>query len=438
MKYNELIERLGRCEGNSLILGFAGTGKSFLINQLSAKLGGRCLILSPTGLTAFNIDGQTIDAFLGCLGKLFKNNLPKNKLEEIKDFYDYIIVDEISMVHHFKLNRIYDFQKMLYAEGKKIKIIMVGDIFQLPPVVTNDMIDAFSQLYQTNVNVDSFLFFKSQGFYEDFQSGMNLFLLTKNYRQNDSYFEKVLQKIALGSVCKNDIDFINQRAVKLTLDNYFERIPIILPDKGSCTAINGQMLSKCSSIMWNNPYIEKELKAGDPLAPHYYEMIEPFVFAYEARIIFIQNDIYGYWMNGTEGDIVCISTDYYNNLIISVKTKNGVINCAPTRQYLRRLVYNSKTHRIENENVAIVRQFPLKLAFAMTIHKAQGLTLDQMAFNKGAGMFAPGQTYVALSRVRNIEDLTLHVPIELSDIQVSRAIRSFYDDFSKNCTVISG
>jgi hypothetical protein len=300
------------------------------------------------------------------------------------------------------------------------------------------MIEVFSKLYHTIVNDDSFLFFNSQRFCEDFQRGMNLFLLTKNHRQNDSNFEKVLQRIALGSASKKDVDFINQRAVKMTLDNFFERIPIILPDKSSCMRINGKMLSKCQGIMRNDPYIEKEPKEREPLAPHYYEMLEPFDFAYEARIIFIQNDIYGNWMNGTEGDIAGFYTDYYNNRIITVKTKNGVINCTPTRQYLRRLVYNSDRHTVENENVAIVRQFPLKLAFAMTIHKAQGLTLDQMALNKGAGIFAPGQTYVALSRVRNIEDLTLHVPIELSDIQVSRAIRSFYDDFSENCTVISG
>jgi len=113
------------------------------------------------------------------------------------------------------------------------------------------------------------------------------------------------------------------------------------------------------------------------------------------------------------------------------------MNCTPTTQYLRQLVYNNKKCIIENVNVAVVKQFPLRLAFAMTIHKAQGLTLKKMTFNKGAGLFASGQAYVVLSRVRCIDDLTLHVPIELSDIKVSREIMKFFDIFVKKCTVIN-
>jgi hypothetical protein len=215
--------------------------------------------------------------------------------------------------------------------------------------------------------------------------------------------------------------------------------PIIIPDRVCSRAINEEWLKKYLGIAWWSPTIEKEPIAQEQNDSDYNEMIAPFYFARTVPVIFTQNDIiWKMWVNGTKGSIFNYGYDYNQNPFIEVETDEGsIISCNPPNQYLSRPGYNRKKQKIENENIAIVRQFPLQLAFSMTIHKAQGLTLDKMAINKGPGFFSAGQAYVALSRVRSIDNLTLHVKIEASDIMVSRDIREFFDIFVKYCKEVN-
>jgi ATP-dependent exoDNAse (exonuclease V) alpha subunit len=433
LKYTDFIEQLCSCRGNALILGFAGTGKSTLIKNLSIKMGDRCLKLTPTGQTASNIDGITIDSLLECYRKK-----PTSTINKIMYLYDCIIIDEISMVHYFKLDIIYKLQEKLAELGKKICIIMVGDIFQLPPVITKDMKKAYSKLNNRVLDYDDFLFFQSEYFQKDTVNNLGLYILNKNYRQNNQYFEEVLQKIATGFADKHDLEYINQRVIKMDLDTFFQHCPILVPHRYTVKYFNNRRLQYFDQRDCNYPIYEKVLKGYEEVDEYYQDITEPIYYARFANIVFNQNNIYEHWANGTRGIITNFEIDYFGNKSLEIRIENGnLVKCKPTLHYIRRFIYNESKNSVDTENVAIIKQFPFILGFAITIHKAQGMTLESMTFNVASGTFADGQIYVALSRVRDIKDLYLHVPISIKDIKVSTKIKEFYNDFTGKCIEIT-
>jgi ATP-dependent exoDNAse (exonuclease V) alpha subunit len=432
MNNTELIDTLCCNTCNSLVLGFAGSGKSTMVKRLSLKIGERCLKLAPTGQTASNIDGFTLDSLLECY-KIAKTST----LEKLKNMYDYIIIDEISMVHDYKLSLIYQILTRLSKHGKLIKLIMVGDIFQLLPVVTKDMIKAFSLYHKKALIPEDFIFFNSEEFKKDFNNHLQLYLLTSNYRQKETYFGKILKKIAIGIANKQDIEYINQRVVSFNKDTFYQNCPVIIPHRFTVKLFNKLRLFKFPSIICNYPIFDKIKNGYKEVDAYYRDITEPIYFALDTPIIFNQNDTNGHWVNGTKGIISNYYEDYLNKKVVEIKTERGeIVKCSPTKHFLRRFIYDSITKTVKTENVAVIIQLPFNLGFALTVHKSQGMTLNTMTFNIGNGLFASGQLYVALSRVRKIDNLSLHIPIRLRDIIVSSVIREFYEIFLKKCEII--
>lgn len=430
LKYIEFIEYICASKNNCLIHGFAGTGKSTLIKEISCKIGEKCLILAPTGQAAYNIDGSTIDSLLACYEKSKIGNIKKLEIR-----YDYIIIDEISMVHSYKLDSIYRIIEKVMAKGKRIKLIMIGDPFQLPPVVTKDMRKAFSRKNNKAMLDEDFYFFQSEKFQKDFSENLERFLLTINFRQSNEYFQKVLTKIATGSADQNDIDYINQRVVGLNEETFYQTTPVVLPHKAVAKNFNMRRLCKFEPATCFYPEFEKVTEGYKEVEAHYRDVIEPLYFAIGVPIIFTQNDYFNKcWVNGTKGVITDIVPDYGGNLTVEVRSdRNEIVKCSPTKHTLKRFLYNEDKKCVENESVAVVRQFPFILGFVCTVHKSQGMTLDSMCFNKGGNLFAPGQLYVALSRVKEVTGLSLHVPINLTDIKVSPVVKEYFDTFKLKC-----
>jgi hypothetical protein len=432
MKYIDFINYLYKTNFNCVIHGFAGTGKSTLITQLSNLMGERCLKLAPTGHTAYHIYGSTLDSLLYCYEKAKPSVL--SKLEQL---YDCIVVEEISMVDAIKIDKLYEIRETLLKRGKRIKFIFIGDPFQLPPVATPNKLQVYSKKNKKAMTPEDFYFFESKRFQKDYFDNLECFFLTKNYRQSDGGFGKVLSNIATGSANQKDIDYINARVVEPDQQLNIDNTPIVVPQRSGVYNFNNFFLQNFDHKGFNNAYIENMTIGFNDIDTECRNITEPVVYAVNAPVVFSQNDVNGHWVNGTRGIITNRLWDYYGNTILEIRTnRNETVQCTPTKHILRRFIYNEEEDTVENECVAVIWQLPLILGFALTVHKSQGMTIDTMAFNSGEGLFSPGQLYVALSRVRKIEDLKLHVPVSKKDIIVSNRVREYFDDFYKRCTTV--
>ena len=427
---DNLIEHILCSDKHCIIHGFAGTGKNTLIKQLAEYLGKKCLKLAPTGNTAYNIDGTTLDSLLSCYE--WSPNSTLNKLE----LYDFIVLDEVSMTHSYKLDAIFSILDCLKKRSKKIRLILIGDPFQLPPVVTKNMVKAFSERARKRMSYDDFYFFNSKHFKDNFNN-MECFLLTKNYRQTDIHYHAILKKIAQGIIDQDELEYINQRFIFYENAQSLNEYPIIVPTKKGVGVFNNNFLKTCKRIFSSIPVVERKDDGYDDIESGHESLLEPLNYSIGAPIVFTQNDLHRRWVNGTKGLICNQNTDSYENTNIEIKTDGDhYFMCEPTKHKLQRFVFKPETNAIENVTLAVIRQFPFILGYAITVHRAQGMTLNSMAFNTGEGLFSPGHLYVALSRVRRLDDLTLHVPLSKKDIIISHYVKAYFDAFTKRCISI--
>jgi ATP-dependent exoDNAse (exonuclease V) alpha subunit len=426
--YNDLIQRIISTQDNVVVHGLAGSGKSELIKEISNQMGKRCLLLAPTGNTALNIMGTTIDSLL-----MQYQYTPCSVLDEIENEYDAIILDEISMVDSIKLDCLYKIADALQKREKRIKLILVGDPFQLPPVVMDDKIKAYSKLKNKILMFDNFYFFKSKLFLENIYN-TECYFLKRNYRQKDLQYNGVLQRIAMGLASNLDIEYLNESVI--SSENILTHTipPIIVTTRNGFQYFNGLYLCQHEDIQTINPiFVEKKVKYEN-IMHECRHLISPLQYAIGVPVVFNQNDPNGQWVNGTKGYIVDQYRDGNRKLHLIVKTANNeTIDCKQILHRIYRFIYNKKTHLVENKCVASIKQFPFILGFSLTVHKAQGMTLESMTFNISEGIFVPGQLYVALSRVRQFNNLILHVPLKNKDVLVSDHVKNYFDSFYKRC-----
>lgn len=426
-----LIKHIINTDKNCIIHGFAGTGKSTFIQQLAKHLGDRCLKLAPTGNTAYNIDGVTSASLLYCFQKH-----PHNTLAKLEELYDLIIIDEISMIHSIYLETFFEILETLYKRGKKMKMVLVGDPFQLPPVVTKNMLQAYSMMLRKQLTVDDFYFFNSKRFRDNFNN-MECFLLENNYRQNDTDFVNVLIKISQGFADQDCLDYLNQRVIRPNFYSPPFEAPIIAPTRNGVNLFNRHYMKTFENTISVTPSVESMTIGYEDIEDECRYLLNPFDYAIDAPIVFTQNNENKRWVNGTKGVIQGHYLDNYDNthLLIITEREEELI-CSQTKHRLQRFVYKQETDTVENETVAVILQFPFILGFAITVHRAQGMTLNSMTFNVGEGLFSPGQLYVALSRVKNLESLILHVPLDKKDIIVSNNVKKYFDAFNDRCVFV--
>jgi ATP-dependent exoDNAse (exonuclease V) alpha subunit len=415
-----------------LIHGPAGSGKSWFLRMLARAMCG-CLKMAPTGLSAYNIDGVTVDSLLSCY-----NSNPETTLRDIGRRYSCIIVDEISMVPYFKIDELFSIIEKLPKQehDQPLKLVMIGDPHQLPPVTTDDMIEAYSRKEGRQLEKDDFYFFKSKKFREYYvENKIACYYLTNNYRQKDDRnYAETLNKIAVGEIDRKSLDYLNQQIMS-TGDLLQESIPpIIAPTKKAVSFFNKIMLGNSAQVFSNAISWILKPECIDNIKIDYSDITESVQYRIDAPIIFIQNDKNGEWVNGTSGVIKNIDAKG----IISILTdRNVIVECEPTKHLLSRLVYNKDSDKVETKYVAIAKQLPFVLGYAMTIHRCQGMTLDHMTLNSANGLFAPGQLYVALSRLKSLQGLHLHVKIDESDIITAPSVNKYFDAFMKRCVKIS-
>jgi hypothetical protein len=419
----QLFERIEYSQESFFITGKAGTGKSTFIHYFDATTKKKILKLAFTGIAAINVGGQTIHSFFRFP---FKPMLPQD--DEITRFAktsekykiilqtDTIIIDEVSMLRADILEaidyslRINGGDRYLPFGGKQL--LFVGDIFQLPPVV-NQNSEAerilFTEEYKSMYFFDAPAYKVAAPITVEFQ---------KSHRQaNDLYFVQLLDKVRTCNVDYHLIEELNER-VKPNYQSLGDDFEMNL-----CTSnqiADTENRRQLEALPSNSHVFEAKI-TGDYKEDKYPTALR-LELKQHAQVILLKNEPSMRWVNGTLAKVDFISENY-----IEIRLQDGSIHkLEPTTWEHRKYVYNRDTRKIASEVVGTFTQFPLKLAWALTIHKSQGLSFDKVVVDLGSGAFVNGQVYTALSRCRTLEGLVLKRKLKSSDIIADQRLLGFW------------
>ena len=413
------------------LTGKAGTGKSTFLRYICDNIRKRYVVLAPTGIAAINAGGSTIHSFfkmpfrpilpddpdLSLQGNRIYELLKYNKTQrKLLKEVELIIIDEISMVRADMIDfidrvlRVFSGNMRTPFGGKQL--LLVGDIYQLEPVVPADIRDILARFYPTP------FFFSARAFKE---ISLVPIELRKTYRQTDSRFIDLLDKIRCNKAGAEELALLNTRyGIRQTEEDDFSIT--LATRRDQVDAINERHLNALAGESFTfEGEISGDFPTGSLPTPKALELKTG------AQIMFIKNDTEHRWVNGSLGIVSDISAEQKINIILESGDEHTI---EPSVWENIRYTYNEKEKRIEEKVLGTYRQYPLRLAWAITVHKSQGLTFNRVVIDFTGGAFAGGQTYVALSRCTSLEGITLTKPIAQRDIFVNPEVVRFSSTFN--------
>jgi energy-coupling factor transporter ATP-binding protein EcfA2 len=413
----DVMETTGR---HIFITGKAGTGKSTLLDYFRNATRKKIAVLAPTGVAALNVRGQTIHSFCR-----FKPDITLDKVKKISGkgaaLYknlDAVIIDEISMVRADLLDCVERFLSLNGPHPKKrfggLQMVFIGDLYQLPPVVTSAERNVFSTQYETPY------FFSSRIFNEP-NFDMEFVELEKIYRQTEEDFIRLLNAIRNRSVTDEDIGRLNCR-----YDAGF-----VPPDEDffiHLTSTNDLAYKRNQeklALLPGRTFRYQGLLEGEFDKSHLPtdELLE---LKRGAQVMMVNNDPNGRWVNGSIGRIVGVEKAKSSPDALAVELRDGFeVDVEPYTWEIFKLDFDERAGKLFSETIGSFTQYPLRLAWAITIHKSQGKTFDKVVIDIGRGTFAHGQVYVALSRCTNFDGIVLKKEIKKSHIRMDWRVIKF-------------
>lgn len=433
-EFKNALDLINRTRQSVFLTGKAGTGKSTFLKYLCDTTSKKFITLAPTGIAAINANGATLHSFfklpfrpmlpddpdLSLLsGRIFDFFKYKKEHRKIIQEVELIIIDEISMVRADTIDcidrilRVYSGNMRLPFGGKQL--VFVGDIFQLEPVVTSDSRDIINKFYANA------FFFSANVFRE-----MNLIPIefTKIYRQTDKVFIGILDRIRNNTATATDLQLLNKQHNSSFNPTDEEMYITLATRRDNVDFINERKMSELktpeflSTGVIDGDFPESSLPTAKEL-----------ILKEHAQVMFIRNDMQWprRWVNGTLG-VVSQIDDMGNVFVLMEDGKEVQVDLETWRNY--RYKYNEAEKKIEEEIIGTYTQLPLKAAWAITVHKSQGLTFSRVIVDFTGGVFAGGQTYVALSRCTSLEGMVLKKAITRSDVFVRPEIVEFSRQFN--------
>lgn len=415
--FNYALDRMEQ-GGHLFITGRAGTGKSTLLRIFRNTTKRRCVVLAPTGVAALNVQGQTIHSFFGFPPRLLQapDIKPNRRNHRIFEAMETLIIDEVSMVRADIMDAINIGLQINRRNSEPfggVQIILFGDLYQLPPVVSSEAErQYFSQTYASQ-------YFFSADALDDIE--LEMIELQQVYRQDSRHFLRLLEGIRNATIDMDDLEDLNQRH-KPDYNVQGQNYLTLAARNAKVNSINAQELDALVNPI--HIYLA-EIKGNFP------ERLYPTDAAIQlkegAQVMTLRNDTEKRFVNGTIGTIISCKVD---SIVIAVGDDEQRKEIEVGYEEWDIIRYNMDLEnpgKIGTESVGTFKQLPVRLAWAVTIHKAQGKTFDKVVIDLGSGAFESGQTYVALSRCRSLDGIILSHPIRPRDVMVDPAIVEYYD-----------
>lgn len=402
-EYEAAVEYILDGAGHIFVTGRAGTGKSTLLLAIREILGDSAAVLAPTGLAAVNVGGQTIHSFFGFPPRFIgPEDIRRSRNGRVMRKLDYLIIDEVSMVRSDLMWAIDQSLRVNRGRAREpfggMRLILFGDLHQLPPVVRGEEAAMLEDAH------DGPFFFSVSALMEGV--GTHYLELQQVFRQTDETLVNVLSSIRSGMADEDDLAILNDRVEPIRTLSEGQSYVILTPTNAAANRINRAYLEALPA----QPHTFEAGIVGDFNANAQPTDAE-LTLKVGAKVILLRNDPDRRWVNGT---IAVISRLDAQRIWVDISGREYEIE--PVSWENRRYAYDQTQDKIVESIAGTFKQFPLRLAWALTIHKSQGLTLDNVYIDFGRGAFAHGQAYVALSRCRSLEGLALARPLRQSDI----------------------
>ncbi len=420
-EFSAAFEALENSAGHIFVTGKAGTGKSTLLQYFRHRTQKTIAVLAPTGVAAINIKGQTIHSFFQ-----FKPDITPDAVIDLpvrrkkRDMYrtlDAIVIDEISMVRADLLDCV---DTLLRIYGPKpdtpfggVQMIFFGDLYQLPPVVSREEADIFKTVYPTPY------FFSAKALAN---LELDIFELRKIYRQTDERFIHLLNAVRTDTLEVHHLSAFNTRVNAVTVFTPEDFYIALTSTNALAEKINSERLKslKAPVRVYNGAVAGEFERKAMPTS-------ESLELKVGAQVMLLNNDAEKRWVNGSLGVVVAIRQQPAGEDVILVRLENGTT--VEVKNYsweISQYYFNEEAQALASKVVGYFTQYPLKLAWAVTIHKSQGQTFSKVIIDIGWGTFAHGQMYVALSRCTTLEGIVLKQPLAQRHVLLDSRVVDFH------------
>lgn len=408
-----ILNLLETTNTNVILTGRAGTGKSTLIQYFRATTAKNVIALAPTGVAAVNVQGQTIHSFCKFRPGVTLSQVKRLGAQEtalIRDL-DAIVIDEISMVRADLFDCFERFMRLHGPDSSQpfggVQIIAVGDLYQLPPIISRDEQEIFSEHYQGPFFFDAHCY-QSAEFHK--------ITLTQVYRQLDSEFVDILDAIRINEVTDEHLEQINQ----CWQANYQD-------DEFTVNLVSTNYMAERINEAKLNLLASTERKYQGALSGDFNEQSLPtqsqLKLKVGAQVMLLNNDSNGRWINGDLAKVIAMDA-----ASIKVVFNDGTYDDILPYTWERVRFVRSEDGTLGSQVVGSFTQLPIRLAWAVTIHKGQGQTFDRAVIDFGTGTFAAGQAYVALSRCKSLSGLVLKSRLERRHIFIDPRIKFYLEN----------
>jgi ATP-dependent exoDNAse (exonuclease V) alpha subunit len=422
-EYERILDWLNQGAPLVFVTGKAGTGKTTLVRFLKERFTGNAVVVAPTGVAALQVGGVTIHSFFRFPPRVvLDEDIRLVRDRKLYSRIQLLIIDEVSMVRADLVDAIDKFLRLNRERDEPFggcQVLMIGDLFQLPPVVNGRDREALNLL-----GYESPWFFSAKSL----QACQMLPIeLGKVYRQTDAGFVDLLNQVRLAESCGKFLPVLNARYDPEESPDPEETIVTLACTNHVVDSLNDRMLRSL-----DEPPHRFEGKVSGKFVVEDEKLPSPINLTIKAgaQVMFTKNDGMRRWVNGTLGRVAGFDQDANGLETVRVEVGKGhektVVEVKQVKWDSYRYVYDRDTDSVGAETTGDYVQYPLMLAWAVTIHKSQGKTLDKVRLDLGSGAFDYGQVYVALSRARSLEDIRLARPIHEKEIKADPVIKRFY------------